>query len=85
MATISTINAELDALASGSTVDWDKILIATQAKIAEAVLNGGVVTYNVNGRSVTRSVSELREILKMAESRAASRGGGIIAQLGEFD
>lgn len=84
MVDIAALNTELDTLVAGSTVDWDKILIAAQALLAQAVLNGGVITYTTNGRSVTRSVSELREILKIAESRAASRGGGIIAQLGEL-
>ena len=84
MASITTINAELDALVAASTVDWDKILTAVTAKIAEAALNGGTVTYNVNGRSVTRSIGELREILKMAEARAPSKLGGIVVQLGEF-
>jgi hypothetical protein len=71
-------------MVTGSTVDWDKMVTAIQLKLAEAVINGGVVTYVINGRSVTRSITELREMLKVAESRAPSQGGGIVCQLGEF-
>jgi hypothetical protein len=85
MVDLSALTSELNALvAAAPQVDWDKIAAAARVKIAEAALNGGVVTYQVNGRSVTRSLSELREILKLAESRGESQGGGIICQLGEF-
>lgn len=85
MTDLTALVAELNALqAIAPQVDWDKIAAAIRVKLAEASLNGGVVSYQVNGRSVTRSVSELREILKIAESRGASQGGGIIVQLGEF-
>lgn len=85
MTDLTALTNELNALASAApAIDWDKIAAAARVQIAKAVTTGGVVTYQVNGRSVTRSITEMREILKMAESRGASQGGGIIIQLGEF-
>lgn len=84
MTDVTAINAAIDAMVDGSTVDWDKMVTAIQLKLAEAVINGGVVSYTINGRNVTRNLTELREMLKVAEARAPSQGGGIICQLGEF-
>jgi hypothetical protein len=85
MTNIPALTAEMNALAAAAAdIDWLKIAKGVQVKIAEAVANGGVVTYQVNGRSVTRSVAELREILKVAKSEQADAAGGVIVQLGEF-
>jgi hypothetical protein len=77
--------SELDALANAAdNASWDKIAKAARVLIAQATLGGGVVSYTINGRQVTKSIAELREILKLAEGRGQSQGGGIVVQLGEF-
>lgn len=76
---------EFAALISQSqTVNWPDIAKATRVLIAKAAVNGGVVSYSINGRSVTHSIAELREILKLAESEIVRESGGIFTQLGEF-
>lgn len=85
MTDLAALISELDAVATASAdVSWDKIVDACRVLIAKAMLSGGVVSYTTNGRSVTHSITELREILKMAEGRSKKNGGGIIRQLGEF-
>ncbi len=85
MTDLAALTAEMTALAAAAAnINWDMIAKGVQVKIAEAVANGGVITYQVNGRSVTRSVAELREILKVAKSEQADAAGGVIVQLGEF-
>ena len=85
MTDLTALVAELNAVtAAAPDVSWDKIADTTRVMIAKAALNGGIVSYTINGRQVTHSITELREILKVAEARGETRGGGIIAQLGEF-
>lgn len=85
MTDLAALVAELDAVTAAAVdVSWDKVAEACRVLIAKAMLGGGVVSYTINGRSVSHSIAELREILKMAEGRSAKNGGGILAQLGEF-
>lgn len=81
----AAILSEVDALATAATdLSWDKIADAARVMIAKAMLNDGTVSYTINGRSVTKSIAELREILKLAEGRGRAGGGGVLVQLGEF-
>ncbi len=85
MVDLPALTAELNALAEASVaIDWQKIYKAAQVKLAEATANGGVITWQANGRSVTRSVAELREILAVAKKEYIDSQGGMVAQLGEF-
>lgn len=79
---VTAIQTELELMrGTEATLSWELIRDYLRGKIAEAAIGGGVVSYTINGRNVTKSLSELREILALAEART---GGGIVCQLGEF-
>lgn len=85
MVDTAALIAEMNALAAAAAdLDWPKIYKGTKVQIAAAIANGGVITYQVNGRSVTRSVAELREILKVCREEIVAESGGIISVLAEF-
>lgn len=82
---LTAIAAERDAVSTwlntGQDIDWAWTKKYTKLKIDEAVINGGIVSYTIAGRTVTVGLDWLTKILALAESRA---GGGIVTQLGEF-
>ncbi len=85
MTDLAALAAEMTARANAAAgIDWPTIYKSAKIALAEASANGGVITYQVNGRSVTRSVAEIREILVLAKKEMADEAGGIITQLGEF-
>ncbi len=77
----TAINLELATVKAALTFSWGDLKIYIKGKIAEAVINGGITSYTIAGRSVTVNLEWLNKALAIAESRAS---GGIVSQTGEF-
>lgn len=85
MTDLAALAAEMTARANAAaTIDWEMIYKSAKIALAEASANGGVITYQVNGRSVTRSVAEIREIIALAKKEIIAEAGGVIIVDGEF-
>jgi hypothetical protein len=78
---VAALTTELNLMKDQDGLSWRLIKDYLRGKVAEAALSGGVVSYTINGRTVTRSAQQLEQMLSMVEKRS---GGGLVVQLGEF-
>ena len=78
---IAALNTQAKSWVDTLGISWSDLATVVRGKLAEFAITGAVTSYTINGRSVSMSISELRELLKICEAR---QRGGIIQQLGEF-
>jgi hypothetical protein len=77
----ASIETELNLMRNQDGISWQKIKDYLRGKLAEAAISGSaVVSYTINGRSVTRSIDQIERMLKIAEAR----GPAVVVVLGEF-
>jgi hypothetical protein len=77
----TAINAEVQSVAHALDVSWRDFGIYCKAKIIEAGINGGVSSYSINGRTVTKDLQFWERALKLAmEMASVENSGGIDEQ-----
>jgi hypothetical protein len=75
------INTEVRSVAGKLDVSWRDFATYVKGKIIEAGINGGVSSYTINGRTVTKDLQFWELALKMAlEMSAVENSGGIDEQ-----
>lgn len=76
---LDAMRTQLQTGRNGADIGWRDIAGFLKLKMLEAQLNGGITTYTINGRSVTRaSLAELREAYTDALKNASiEETGGI--------
>jgi hypothetical protein len=75
------INSEVRSVAGKLDVSWRDFATYVKGKIIEAGINGGVSSYTINGRTVTKDLQFWERALKMAlEMAAVESSGGIDEQ-----
>lgn len=60
-----------------TTLDWRLVADAIAAKMAIAASEGGVTSWSFGGRTVTKSLSELRHLHAIALAQANRQRGGL--------
>ena len=75
------INSEISSVAGSLDVSWRDFAVYVKGKIVEATINGGVTSYTINGRTVTKDLTFWERALKLAlEMAAVETSGGIDEQ-----
>lgn len=70
---VAAIQAELDAVAAAMpSPDWAKIKIWVTGKIVECGMNGGIASYNLNGRTFSFDLQFWERMLALASSKASA-------------
>ena len=78
-ADVEAIQDEITQIAGALRISWADIAKAAQLKMAEATLNGGITSYTINGRTVTRDLRWWQEAYRFAMAQAAvDDEGGIV-------
>jgi hypothetical protein len=78
---VSAINDEVQQVASGLSVPWSDFAIYCKAKIIECGINGGITSYSINGRTVSKDVAFWERALRFAmEMSSVDETGGIDQQ-----
>lgn len=68
---VSAIESEVRTVAGQMSLTWDEMAIYYKAKMAEAGINGGVTSYVINGRTVTKDVRWWQAAYQFAQQQAA--------------
>ena len=77
----SLINAEVATVVGSLNVSWSDFAIYCKGKIIEAGINGGITSYTINGRSVTKDLTFWQASLRLAlEMSGVDDSGGIDQQ-----
>ncbi len=82
----AAIDAELLQVKESLSSSWEDLAGYAKAKLMECAINGGVTSYAVNGRSVTKDAQFFERILKLAKAEAALEAapGGIARVAARF-
>jgi hypothetical protein len=76
---VSAIETELRSVTGELTLGWDDLAIYCKGKMMEAAMNGGVTSYTINGRSVTKDVRWWQDAYTFAKAQSSAEDdGGIV-------
>lgn len=72
------IDQEISTVRGSLQSSWADFAIFCKAKIMECTINGGVTTYTLNGRTVTKDINWFKTAYDMAIKESnVETGGGI--------
>ncbi len=75
---IEAIDDEISIVRGNLQSSWADFAIFCKAKIMEATINGGITTYTLNGRTVTKDINWFKGAYEMAVKEAnLETSGGI--------
>lgn len=77
---LSSINSEILAARSGLNVSWADFALYCKAKMMEAAIGGGIASYSIGGRSVTKSLDQWERWHRYAMAQTNSENGGVQMQ-----
>ncbi len=77
------LQTELDTLAAAPAVDYGTLAKSLRQRLFEAQLKGiPTVTYQINGQTVTKGLSEIIALLTLCDRLAATDGGNEVVSQG---
>ncbi len=80
------INTEVRTVAGALDVSWEDFATYCKGKIIECTINGGITTYTINGRTVTKDQSWFTKAFEFAVAQAnIQNSGGIGGQPISFE
>lgn len=72
------LQSEIRELVGEFDLEWSEFALFLKLKMVEAAKNGGVTTYTINGRSVTKDLRWWQDAYKFAKDQAnIENSGGI--------
>jgi hypothetical protein len=78
---MDALQTEVESIGSALRVTWRQRIIFLEGKLMEAQLAGGITSYTINGRTVTKDVRWLNEAHDYAQRMAnVEESGGIDVQ-----
>jgi hypothetical protein len=75
------INTEVRTVAGKLDVSWRDFATYVKGKIIEAGINGGVSSYTINGRTVTKDLLFWERALRLAMEMASIENSGGIDEM----
>ena len=80
-ADIQKIDTEIATVIRGLQTSWCDFATYCKGKIFECAINGGISSYTINGRSVTKDLAWWQSTLELANRMAAADATGGIAEI----
>lgn len=77
---LNSINTEVLEVRTGLQVSWRDFAMYCKAKMMEAAIQGGVSSYSIGGRSVTKSLDQWERWHRYAMAQANNEDGGVQMQ-----
>lgn len=77
---LNAINTEIMEARSQLSASWNDFAIYCKAKMMEAAMNGGISSYSIGGRSVTKSLDAWQTWHRYAMAQANNEQGGVQMQ-----
>ncbi len=75
------IGTEIESVRGSFDVSWDDFAIYCKAKIIECTINGGITSYTINGRSITKDITWFEKAYDLAKREAnIEASGGVSGQ-----
>lgn len=75
---VSAIDTEVRTVAQQLQTSWSDFAIYCKAKLFECGINGGISSYTINGRTVTKDLQFWERALELANRMAAQDAGGVV-------
>ena len=78
---VTALESEVRAVAGALSLSWDDLATYAKGKMIECAVNGGVTSYTINNRTVTKDIRWWQDLHKFAKAQSAAEDdGGICGQ-----
>lgn len=78
---VSAIQGEINSVAGSLDLTWSEFAIYLKGKMMEAAISGGLTSYTINGRTVTKDIRWWQDAHQYALQQAnVEESGGIDIQ-----